>query len=100
GCETEDNEAQAIERDGAVAPAIDLKCHCKVARPFARADGHLPGQARAYEVAVTGFVVLPVHLPRRRCHRSASLALIILWRKLARFTATRISSTPRDPPAS
>src|SRR5437763_652811 len=81
-------EREAIPRARAGAPGIELKCSSKGACAVAGADGHLPGQARTYEVAVTGFVVLPAHPPLRRCHRSTSVG--------AHYTLAEIGTFYRD----
>ena len=44
--EPEDDEPEAVERDRAVAPALDLERHRERARPLGRLDRHLSGEAR------------------------------------------------------
>src|SRR5438093_11201053 len=72
--QTEDYEAEAVKRDGAVGPAFDLKRHCELAVAFCRSHGQLARDAEADEVAIAGFVVLAAHVPGRRRHVSHRVA--------------------------
>ena len=66
--QAEDDEAEAVERNGAVGPAFDLKRHRELAVALGRPHRQLAGDAGADEVAVAGFVVLAAHVPGRRRH--------------------------------
>src|SRR5690242_2558754 len=55
----EDNERNTVERDAAERTALDLHGHSERARALGRTDRHLTEDARANEVAATGFAILP-----------------------------------------
>ena len=69
-CMPDDSEIEAIQSQIPVPTLVDMKYHNEVAIVLGWLGGEIGGQTGAKEVTTTGFEVVAVELPERRCHAS------------------------------